>query len=211
MKRVLQILVVVLLLAIATFQLLVARGILSGKEEQEVCPVNAIYMDHGKAKIDSLKCIGCGRCVDGFLAIPMFSGKEVEANSIALDTKPQAVPAGSSSITDQPIPVAEDNPTPVPKKMSQPASEPSKSTDQADDVAVEPAQAYHVVDASACIACGFCLRVCPEKAISYKAGKAFIDPDKCINCGICAGAEPRKFRGCPVDAIHPANPDSSKS
>ncbi|MCB5268049.1 MAG: 4Fe-4S binding protein [Candidatus Cloacimonetes bacterium] len=52
-----------------------------------------------------------------------------------------------------------------------------------------------------CISCGFCLRVCPVDAISYKDGKAFIDKDVCIACGICAGEDEEAFRGCPVDAI----------
>jgi len=40
-----------------------------------------------------------------------------------------------------------------------------------------------------CVACGMCIKNCPEKAISYnKKRKAQIDYDKCIGCGQCVAS-----------------------
>lgn len=204
MKRTAQIAIIVLLLGIATFQLLAAKGTFIRKNKQEVCPVNAIYMEGAKAKIDTEKCIGCGRCAEGFLAL----ARSPEQNNQDRETFEQmsSTQAGSSQeATDTP---------PVPEKKS-PADTPKIKADETDK-AVSPAKdsetqkAHYVVDADACISCRLCVRVCPVGAISMVKGKAVIDPEKCINCGICAGEVPEKFRGCPVDAIHPAHADSLK-
>jgi len=69
MKNALRIIIVILLLGIAVMQFLAARGVFPAQEKQVVCPVNAIRMENGKAVVDSIKCIGCVRCVDGFEAI----------------------------------------------------------------------------------------------------------------------------------------------
>lgn len=45
-----------------------------------------------------------------------------------------------------------------------------------------------------CLACGGCLSVCPQDAISLKEGKAVIDKEKCNSCKIC-------IKTCPVGAI----------
>jgi len=47
-----------------------------------------------------------------------------------------------------------------------------------------------------CVACGSCLPVCPEEAISEGDPKYTIDPEKCIDCGLCVDE-------CPVGAIVP--------
>jgi len=40
-----------------------------------------------------------------------------------------------------------------------------------------------------CVACGMCIKNCPEKAIAYnKRKKAQIDYDKCIGCGQCVAS-----------------------
>jgi len=40
-----------------------------------------------------------------------------------------------------------------------------------------------------CVACGMCIKNCPEKAIAYNAkNKAQIDYDKCIGCGQCVAS-----------------------
>ena len=44
-----------------------------------------------------------------------------------------------------------------------------------------------VVDPSACVACGCCVKVCPLQAIE-------IVQDKCVGCGKCA-------RECPASVI----------
>lgn len=48
---------------------------------------------------------------------------------------------------------------------------------------------------SACVGCGSCIHVCPEKAIGGVTAPYRIEPDKCICCGVCVGT-------CPVLAIH---------
>ena len=50
------------------------------------------------------------------------------------------------------------------------------------------------VDKRKCLACGGCISVCPQDAISWIGGKAQVDPKKCISCAIC-------IRTCPVGAI----------
>jgi ferredoxin len=50
------------------------------------------------------------------------------------------------------------------------------------------------VDVSICLACGGCISICPNDAMSMTAGKAFVDKEKCISCAIC-------IRACPVGAI----------
>lgn len=209
MKRALQITIIVLLSALVLVQILNLTGRISQGELQDVCPTNAIIMQEGKAVIDSVKCIGCRRCVDGFVAIP---GEEFYL--------PVDLPQIDANITEE----LENHPAPIQTEaVKTPANPPEKSSDKKPQVQEKPPQeaspedlesaqtaenpeqaAYYVVDAQGCISCGRCLRVCPEGAISYRDGKAYIDPEKCTNCGICAGLEPRKFRGCPVDVIHPA-------
>lgn len=44
-----------------------------------------------------------------------------------------------------------------------------------------------------CVACGACVDVCPQDAITID-DVAFIDPSKCIDCGACVDA-------CPTSAI----------
>jgi uncharacterized protein len=42
------------------------------------------------------------------------------------------------------------------------------------------------IDKEMCVACGACIKYCPEKAISYNVNhKAQINYDKCIGCGQC--------------------------
>lgn len=52
-----------------------------------------------------------------------------------------------------------------------------------------------IVDQSKCLACGGCISVCPQDALSWCAGKALVCTDKCISCAIC-------IRTCPIGAIH---------
>ena len=52
-----------------------------------------------------------------------------------------------------------------------------------------------VVDPSACVACGCCVKVCPLSAISIWRGvTAQVDREKCVGCGKCA-------RECPAGTI----------
>ena len=52
--------------------------------------------------------------------------------------------------------------------------------------------AYKISDE--CVNCGACEDECPEKAISEKDERRWIDPEKCVDCGSCKDA-------CPTDAI----------
>ena len=211
MKRALQISIIVLLLAVIVIQILSFTGKLSAAEKQEVCPVNAITMKHGKAVIDSMKCIGCRRCVDGFVAIPAeefyLPGDLPQTETIVIEeTEDKPAPIETKAVNTPLIPTkknSENKQQVLGDKQDQealviPTLEVIPATDSLEQAS------YYVVDAESCISCGMCLRVCPEKAISYVDGKAFIDPEKCTDCGICAGLDPKKFRGCPVGAIHPA-------
>jgi len=51
------------------------------------------------------------------------------------------------------------------------------------------------VDEKECLACGGCISVCPQDAVSMCGGRAFVTEDKCIFCGIC-------IKTCPVGAIN---------
>ncbi|MBN3041229.1 MAG: 4Fe-4S binding protein [Candidatus Omnitrophica bacterium] len=51
-----------------------------------------------------------------------------------------------------------------------------------------------IIDCEKCRGSGECIKVCPEKAISLKNGKAVIDYNKCDFDGICIPA-------CPHQAI----------
>ncbi len=50
------------------------------------------------------------------------------------------------------------------------------------------------IDKKKCLACGGCISVCPQDAISWIGNKAEINPEKCISCAIC-------IRTCPIGAI----------
>ena len=45
-----------------------------------------------------------------------------------------------------------------------------------------------------CLACGGCISVCPQDALTMIGSKAYLDNDKCINCRIC-------IKTCPIGAI----------
>lgn len=58
------------------------------------------------------------------------------------------------------------------------------------DTAVkEPGDRVYRIDYSKCPGCGFCVKPCPENAISEHELEGgwvvIIDPDKCIGCGEC--------------------------
>ena len=52
-----------------------------------------------------------------------------------------------------------------------------------------------VVEQSACVACGCCVKVCPMRAIEVFRGiAAQVNSEKCVGCGRCA-------KECPASVI----------
>ena len=52
-----------------------------------------------------------------------------------------------------------------------------------------------VVDESACVACGCCVKVCPLSAIQIWRGiRAMVNAERCVGCGRCA-------KECPASVI----------
>jgi ferredoxin len=51
------------------------------------------------------------------------------------------------------------------------------------------------VDVKNCLACGGCISICPQNALSMHGMRALILERKCIGCGIC-------IKICPVKAIY---------
>lgn len=52
-----------------------------------------------------------------------------------------------------------------------------------------------VVDQTACVACGCCVKVCPMQAIAVVQGiRAEVAEEKCVGCGKCA-------KECPASVI----------
>lgn len=54
--------------------------------------------------------------------------------------------------------------------------------------------AFLNVEATLCLGCGACTKVCKGDAILIIGNKAVIDPSKCVQCGKCV-------KVCPYDAI----------
>lgn len=48
------------------------------------------------------------------------------------------------------------------------------------------------VDASLCVGCGACKKICAHDAPQITDGKAFIDHNKCVGCGRCLAVCPKK-------------------
>lgn len=44
---------------------------------------------------------------------------------------------------------------------------------------------FPIVDTSLCVACGACVKICPNNAIVLEDGKAKINIEKCKNCRAC--------------------------
>lgn len=51
-----------------------------------------------------------------------------------------------------------------------------------------------MVERELCLACGGCISVCPQDAITMIARKASVNKENCISCEIC-------IKTCPVAAI----------
>lgn len=51
-----------------------------------------------------------------------------------------------------------------------------------------------IADRDTCLACGGCISVCPQDAITMQSSKAMVYREDCISCAIC-------LKVCPVGAI----------
>ena len=182
LKLFMQILLILCLITVIALQ--VAKGFFNAPGVAAVCPVQAISMNNGKAVIDSSRCIGCRRCVDGIEVLTKREPPPVAISPLKEAAKPDSV----SQIT--PLPVVA---TTSEKPQSKPSAPPSKANHSAFKT--------HKVNAAKCIGCALCVPNCPTEAITMVNGKAVIDKEKCINCGICVTGNRDDFAGCPVSAI----------
>ena len=51
-----------------------------------------------------------------------------------------------------------------------------------------------MVNQQHCLACGGCISVCPQDAITMDGGRAFVLKQKCFSCALC-------IRICPIGVI----------
>ena len=177
MKTALQILLIAALIALGVIQVLYATGFFARDELIQVCPVNAITMQNGKAVIDPDLCIGCRRCVIG---VP---GAVAKTNTPVQTAVSDTLSSPSALIPEQAKPI-----TPEAKKPGPVQAKESKKL-------------QYSVNPATCIGCNLCVTNCPVNAITMVDGKAVIDNSKCIQCDICVSGNKADFSGCPVQAI----------
>jgi len=192
------------------------------------CPVDAIGMFHGKAVIDTEKCISCGICKYGdrttFNGCPVKAAdltshtmtgnqkdiakeenKEQLSKDIVSDSKDSIkIPETSEkkSVSSQKQEEKQKNEVVVSEKSK---TETMKTTEIKEDTNLTAEKnivkkIIYLVKEN-CIGCQLCVSNCPVRAITMKDNKAVIDTDKCIGCGICANGNNGDFAGCPVKAI----------
>lgn len=170
--------IIVIVLLIVLCVLILSTSYNSKRDLIKVCPTDAISMVNGKAVIDPIKCIGCGRCAFG---IPNPLKKQVKVEIEPIETK--EIPRSdsiNSSLMNEAKPFA------VKKDVV--------------DKGTKTLETYSV-DSELCISCRLCINSCPVNAISMKDGKAVIDQTTCISCGICFNGNNIDYTGCPVNAI----------
>lgn len=179
-------LIIILLLAYTAFR--------ANQNLLKVCPTNAITLKNGIAVIDSLRCIGCGRCA---LGIPSpYNLTLFPAIKPKTDSTRKAVPITSDTLISQPNPFPPNRET-KPKTKSDPIK-----VSQQEKVVEKEKKLIYIVDPDLCIGCRLCISPCPVNAITMVRGKAVIDTEKCISDGICINGNGTDFAGCPVSAIN---------
>lgn len=154
----------------------------------KVCPTNAITMQNGIAVIDTLRCIGCGRCALGLPSpynLTLFPAIKPKAQSDSIET--------TSSKETLPAQVKNDSIPSIKSIQSTP--------DQKKPVTNLVSKLIYKVNLDACIGCQLCVTPCPTNAITMVDGKAVIDQSKCNSDGICVNGDGKDFAGCPVTAI----------
>lgn len=180
MRRIAVIIITAMLVAIIGLQVLAALNIFPHQQRVPVCPVDAISMQGGKAKIDPKKCIGCRRCVAG-VSLPA---------ELVQDTLLFTQTATPSEKKNEALPA-----------VVKPSAKADKAGEKPRTKATEDKKILYRVTPEKCVGCGLCTIYCPEGAIKMVGDKAVIDSDKCINCGLCKNGNSKDFKGCPFNAI----------
>ncbi|MCD6501671.1 4Fe-4S binding protein [bacterium] len=149
------------------------------------CPVGAITMERGRAVIDPEKCIGCGICVD---VCPVIAISQMEIEKPSETSSQQGHAASQSSETS-----SQGNRH---RRGQQTASriETEKTVDSPKAEPTAEKVSVPILDASRCISCGICAKICPVDAIEMVDGRPVIDPEKCTGCGLC-------IEKCPFNAL----------
>ena len=163
------------------------------------CPVGAITMEKGRAVIDPVKCIGCGICVD-VCPVNAISQMEIEKPAKAPSQQGHAASQSAEAPSQQGHAASQSSETSSQgnrhRRGQQTASriETEKTVDSPKAEPTAEKVSVPILDASRCISCGICAKICPVDAIEMVDGRPVIDPEKCTGCGLC-------IEKCPFNAL----------
>ncbi|MBM4399983.1 MAG: 4Fe-4S binding protein [Candidatus Cloacimonetes bacterium] len=174
--------ITIILLLMILILLFIFSSFVANKKLLSVCPTNAISMVNGRAVVEPMKCIGCGRCVFGIPNPVYLSRAKTEPDSINESPNNEI----KTLVTDSTSP-QEQTKAAIVKNEKQTSKPVKKKT--------------YTVNPDTCIGCQLCIQACPVNAIQFVDGKAVIDQSKCISCGICVDGDSKDYNGCPVSAI----------
>ena len=190
--------ILLLILLAALCAILLYTSFRANAEKLTVCPVDAISMKNGIAVVDTMRCIGCGRCALGIPSpynLTLFPSinpapKDTLNDSILPETEPE-------SEAEPVIEIVKKEPVEIKKELKQ-----KKEIEIKTEAAATPdtTMVYTIIP-DKCIGCRLCTFVCPTGAITVSRRIATIDQSKCINCGVCKNGNGVDYARCPVDAI----------